>query len=54
MTGGKGKDPKNLSELSEKDVLNVLEVVKKNYTVDPDRVYLLGHSMGGGGVWHWG
>lgn len=54
MTGGKGKDPKNLSELSEKDVLNVLEVVKKNYTVDPDRVYLLGHSMGGGGVWHLG
>ncbi|MBY0514139.1 MAG: prolyl oligopeptidase family serine peptidase [Gemmataceae bacterium] len=45
-------DPPNLAELSEKDVMNVLGVVRKEYTVDPDRVYLMGHSMGGGGTVH--
>jgi poly(3-hydroxybutyrate) depolymerase len=45
-------DPENLAELSEKDVTNVLDLVRKEFTVDPDRVYLLGHSMGGGGTWH--
>lgn len=47
-------EPENLSELSEKDVMNVLEIVKKDYKVDPDRTYLMGHSMGGGGTWHLG
>jgi poly(3-hydroxybutyrate) depolymerase len=51
---GKSNDPENLSELSEKDVMNVLEIVKKDYSVDPDRIYLMGHSMGGGGTWHLG
>ena len=45
-------DPTNISELSEKDVLNVLEIVRKEYTIDPARIYLLGHSMGGGGTIH--
>src|SRR5262245_33636476 len=45
-------DPENLSELSEKDVMNVLDLVRKNYAIDPDRTYLLGHSMGGGGTIH--
>ena len=45
-------DPANMAELSEKDVMNVLEVVTKAYTIDPDRVYLMGHSMGGGGTFH--
>ena len=52
--GGKGDDPENLGELSEKDVMNVLGIVKKEYRVDPDRVYLMGHSMGGGGTWYLG
>lgn len=54
--GGKGKtnEPENLRELSEKDVMNVLKVVKKDYNIDPDRVYLMGHSMGGGGTVHLG
>jgi poly(3-hydroxybutyrate) depolymerase len=46
--------PKNLSELSEKDVINVLEIVRKEYNVDPDRIYLMGHSMGGFGTLHLG
>ena len=44
--------PENLGELSEKDVLNVLGIVEKEFNIDPDRVYLMGHSMGGGGTWH--
>lgn len=45
-------EPENLSELSEKDVMNVLEIVRKEYNIDSDRMYLMGHSMGGGGTWH--
>ncbi len=45
-------DPENLSELSEKDVMNVLDIVRKEYTIDSDRIYLMGHSMGGGGAIH--
>jgi predicted peptidase len=41
-------------ELSEKDVMNVVELVSKEYTVDPDRTYLLGHSMGGMGAYFLG
>lgn len=52
MVKGNADDPKNLSELSEKDVMNVLDIVKKDYSIDPDRIYLMGHSMGGGGTWH--
>jgi predicted peptidase len=37
--------------LSEQDVLNVLEVVNREYKIDADRTYLIGHSMGGFGTW---
>jgi predicted peptidase len=45
-------DPPNLRELSEKDVLNVLELVRKEFNVDERRTYLMGHSMGGAGTFH--
>lgn len=32
------------------DVMEVLRDVKRHYNVDPDRVYLMGHSMGGYGT----
>ena len=35
-------------------VQNVLELVRKEFTIDEKRIYLLGHSMGGGGTWHLG
>lgn len=50
--GGRGSDPENLGELSEKDVMNVLGLVRDEFNVDENRIYLLGHSMGGGGSLH--
>jgi len=47
-------DPPNLRELSEKDVMNVLDIVRKKYNVDENRIYLMGHSMGGAGTLHLG
>jgi predicted peptidase len=44
--------PPNVAELSEKDVMNVLAIAQKEFTIDPDRIYLWGHSMGGGGTYH--
>ncbi|SVE13826.1 uncharacterized protein METZ01_LOCUS466680, partial [marine metagenome] len=46
--------PRNLGELSEKDVLNVLAIIRGEFNVDDNRIYLMGHSMGGGGTWHLG
>jgi len=51
--GKKGEDsPANLGELSEKDVMNVLAEVRREFNVDEKRIYLIGHSMGGAGAWH--
>ncbi len=38
-------------ELSEKDVMEVMQQVQSNYKIDKNRVYLMGHSMGGIGTW---
>jgi len=32
--------------IGEHDVLSVLEEVRKRYPIDPERIYLTGHSMG--------
>ncbi len=34
------------------DLMEVLELAKRLYPVDENRIYLLGHSMGGQGTWH--
>lgn len=44
--------PANLGALGEMDVMNVLEIVRDQYNVDDDRIYLWGHSMGGAGAYH--
>ena len=69
MNGGPGKgkgpgaakggppptpEPPNLAELSEKDVMNVLELMRKEFTIDDKRTYLMGHSMGGAGALYLG
>lgn len=43
-----------VTALSEKDVMNVLALVEKEYNIDMSRVYLMGHSMGGVGTWYLG
>jgi predicted peptidase len=40
--------------LSEQDVLNVVELIRKEFNVDDRRTYLMGHSMGGAGTFHLG
>ena len=47
---GGGNQPENLAELSEKDVMNVLAMMRDEFNVDEDRIYLTGHSMGGAGT----
>ena len=48
--GGRPIEPPNLAELSEKDVLTVLDMMRKEFNIDDKRTYLLGHSMGGAGT----
>jgi poly(3-hydroxybutyrate) depolymerase len=40
------------SELSEEETMEVLNLTVAEYGADPRRIYLAGHSMGGGGAWH--
>ena len=40
--------------MSEKDVINVLELVLAEYPVNRDALFLIGHSMGAGGTWYLG
>jgi predicted esterase len=41
-------------EISEKDVINVLELVLNEYPIDRTKMFLTGHSMGSGGTWYIG
>lgn len=52
--GASASDPDNLGELSELDVMNVLALMQETFNVDPKRIYLMGHSMGGGGTLYLG
>jgi predicted esterase len=36
---------------AEKDVMDVIAEMRRDYNIDPDRIYLTGHSMGGYGTW---
>jgi len=54
--GGRGSFAMNTAlrrqaELSEKDAMNTLDLVVKEYNPDPSRIYLFGHSAGGTGGW---
>jgi predicted peptidase len=44
----------NTLALSEKDVINVLEIVLNEYPIDRKSMFLTGHSMGSGGTWYLG
>ena len=41
-------------ELSELDAMTLLKSIRAQYTIDSDRIYLMGHSMGGAGTYHLG
>ena len=36
---------------AEQDVMDVLAEMRRDYKIDPNRIYLMGHSMGGYGTW---
>ncbi len=40
--------------IGDADVVRCIELAKQQFSVDEDRVYLTGYSMGGGGTWHVG
>jgi predicted esterase len=39
-----------VSQRSEKDVMTVLDMIRKEFNVDNKRIYIMGHSMGGAGA----
>lgn len=45
-------DAAKVREASEKDVMTVLAMVRKEFNVDERRIYLMGHSMGGAGTYY--
>jgi predicted esterase len=47
-------DSERTNELSERDIINVLELVLAEYPIDRTSMFLLGHSMGSGGTWYIG
>jgi predicted peptidase len=50
LIGGGPIKPSNLTQLSELDVLNVVALAQHDFDIDPNRIYLMGHSMGGAGT----
>jgi predicted esterase len=51
IDGGYGRAATKAGTLSEADVMEVLARVRHDYKIDDNRIYLLGHSMGGFGTW---
>jgi predicted peptidase len=48
----KGLDSASMyRDAAEQDVMDVLAEVRRDYNIDPARIYLMGHSMGGYGTW---
>jgi predicted esterase len=48
----KGRGPYSMYLASaERDVIEVINEMKRDFSIDDDRVYLMGHSMGGYGSW---
>jgi predicted peptidase len=47
-------EPAKVREASEKDVMAVLDMIRKEFNVDERRTYLMGHSMGGAGTYYLG
>jgi dienelactone hydrolase len=52
LVGGAELDAVKSSVYSEQDVMNVLKMVRKEFKIDDKRIYIMGHSQGGGGARH--
>jgi poly(3-hydroxybutyrate) depolymerase len=52
--GGEAPTPPTAEDFAraEQDVLNVADLVAKEYNADPNRIYLMGNSSGGSAVWN--
>src|SRR5262245_25760994 len=48
------EDVYKVGELSEIDAMTLLKSVREKYNIDPNRIYLMGHSMGGAGTYYLG
>jgi predicted peptidase len=42
------------TELAEIDTMTLLKSIRGQYAIDSDRIYLMGHSMGGAGTYYLG
>ncbi len=48
----KGRGPTSMyMAAAERDVIDVIKEMKREFSIDDNRVYLIGHSMGGYGSW---
>jgi dienelactone hydrolase len=53
LVGGTAEtDPAKVAAYSEQDVMNVLARLRREHNIDDRRIYLMGHSQGGGGARH--
>lgn len=50
--GSRNTDDMQDAKRSEQDVMNVLGLMRDEFNVDSNRIYLWGHSMGGAGTYH--
>jgi len=46
-----GRGNQGYRDWAQDDVWEAIDAVKKRFKIDENRVYLMGHSMGGGGTW---
>jgi len=50
--GSRATEDAKDADYSEQDVMNVLQLVRDEFAIDDNRIYLWGHSMGGAGTYH--
>lgn len=50
--GSRATEDPDDAKYSEQDVMEVISRVRDEFTIDDDRLYLWGHSMGGAGTYH--
>lgn len=54
MLAGITQERRAAEALSERDVINVIELVRGEYPINDKAMFLTGHSMGSGGTWYIG